>query len=59
VEGEIWPEAIGDGGFGYDPIFYYPSFQTTFGNVSDAHKLAVAHRGKAFRQFADWLRTAG
>ena len=58
VEGEIWPEAIGSGGFGYDPIFYYPSFETTFGNVSDAKKLTVAHRGKAFRQFAEWLRAA-
>jgi XTP/dITP diphosphohydrolase len=58
VEGEIWPEPIGDGGFGYDPIFYYPSFQTTFGNVSDAQKLTVAHRGKAFRHFAEWLRTS-
>ena len=55
VEGEIWPEAIGTGGFGYDPIFYYPSFQTTFGNVSDEMKLEVAHRGKAFRHFAEWL----
>ena len=55
VEGEVWPEAIGTGGFGYDPIFYYPSFQTTFGNVSDERKLTVAHRGKAFRRFATWL----
>ena len=59
VKGEIWPEPVGGGGFGYDPIFYYPSFQTTFGNVSDARKLTVAHRGKAFRQFAEWLKTAG
>ena len=55
VEGEVWPEAIGTGGFGYDPIFYYPSFQATFGNVSDEKKLEVAHRGKAFRHFAEWL----
>ena len=55
VEGEIWPEAIGTGGFGYDPVFYYPPFQTTFGNVSDERKLTVAHRGKAFRRFAAWL----
>jgi XTP/dITP diphosphohydrolase len=59
VEGEVWPEPVGDGGFGYDPIFYYPSFETTFGNVSDARKLTVAHRGKAFRRFGDWLRGAG
>ena len=56
VEGEIWPEPIGTGGFGYDPIFYYPPFRTTFGNVSDEEKLTVAHRGKAFRQFGEWLR---
>jgi XTP/dITP diphosphohydrolase len=56
VEGEIWPVPVGGGGFGYDPIFYYPSFQTTFGNVSDAQKLTVAHRGKAFRRFAEWLK---
>ena len=58
VEGEIWPEPIGSGGFGYDPIFYFESFQTTFGNVPDAQKLTVAHRGKAFRRFAEWLRTS-
>jgi XTP/dITP diphosphohydrolase len=55
VEGEVWPETVGSGGFGYDPIFYYPSFETTFGNVSDARKLTVAHRGKAFRKFAEWF----
>ena len=56
VEGEIWPEPRGTHGFGYDPIFYYPPYTRTFGEVEDGEKLAVAHRGRAFRQLADWLR---
>jgi XTP/dITP diphosphohydrolase len=55
VEGEIWYEPRGTRGFGYDPIFYYPPYDRTFGEVEDAEKLAVAHRGRAFRQLADWL----
>ncbi len=55
VEGEIWPEPRGTHGFGYDPIFYYPPYGRTFGEVEDQEKLAVAHRGRAFRQLADWL----
>ncbi len=55
VEGEIAAEPAGSFGFGYDPIFYYPPYKTTLGNVDDERKLAVAHRGKAFRQFRQWL----
>jgi len=55
VEGEIAPVPRGQYGFGYDAIFYYPPYGSTFGEVEDAKKLAVAHRGQAFRQFRDWL----
>jgi len=55
VEGEIAPEPAGSNGFGYDPIFYYPPYETTLGNVDDEQKLRVAHRGKAFREFRQWL----
>ena len=55
VEGEIAPEPVGAGGFGYDPIFFYPPYGTTLGNVPDERKLAVAHRGKAFRELGAWL----
>ena len=55
VEGEIAPDARGPYGFGYDPIFYYPPYGCTLGEVPDEKKLAVAHRGKAFRQFRMWL----
>ena len=56
VEGEIAPGPKGAHGFGYDPIFYYPPYGHTLGEVDDARKLAVSHRGQAFRQFRDWLR---
>jgi XTP/dITP diphosphohydrolase len=56
VEGEIVREARGAGGFGYDPIFYYPPFRKTLAEVSAPQKLAVAHRGHAFRALAAWLR---
>jgi XTP/dITP diphosphohydrolase len=55
VEGEISPKPIGERGFGYDPIFFYPPYGTTLGNVDDDLKLTVAHRGRAFRQFRAWL----
>ena len=55
VEGEIWPEPRGTHGFGYDPIFYYPPYGRTFGEVDDTRKLAVAHRGVAFKALRHWL----
>jgi XTP/dITP diphosphohydrolase len=55
VEGEIAPEPRGTRGFGYDPIFLYPPYGRTLAEVSDDEKLRVAHRGKAFRQFREWL----
>ena len=55
VEGEVASAARGQYGFGYDPIFYYPPYGSTLGEVTDEKKLAIAHRGKAFRQFRVWL----
>lgn len=62
VQGEIAPEARGTQGFGYDPIFYYPPYGRTFGETTEEVKGRVAHRGRAFRQLAEWLekcRTEG
>jgi XTP/dITP diphosphohydrolase len=59
IEGEIAATAEGDGGFGYDPIFRYPPFGRTLARVSREDKLAVAHRGHAFRALAAWLRQGG
>lgn len=56
VEGEIATAPTGTGGFGYDPIFYYPPYNRTLAEVSQEEKLRVAHRGHAFRRLAEWLR---
>jgi XTP/dITP diphosphohydrolase len=55
VEGEIAHEARGAHGFGYDPIFFFPPYGSTLADVSEDEKLAVAHRGQAFRALAAWL----
>jgi XTP/dITP diphosphohydrolase len=55
VEGEIAAQPSGSGGFGYDPIFFYPPYGRTLADVSRDEKLSVAHRGKAFRALADRL----
>jgi len=49
VEGEILREPRGQGGFGYDPLFYYPPFGCSFGEVDGPRKFDVSHRGKALR----------
>lgn len=56
VEGEVADAPRGTNGFGYDPIFYYPPLGRTLAEVSSDEKIRVAHRGRAFRQLADWLR---
>jgi XTP/dITP diphosphohydrolase len=58
VEGTIAPEPRGGAGFGYDPIFYYPPYSATLAEVTEEAKLAVAHRGEAFRHLATWLNAA-
>jgi XTP/dITP diphosphohydrolase len=55
VEGEIANVPKGSSGFGYDPIFYYRPYGKTLAEVSEEEKIAVAHRGIAFRNFAQWL----
>jgi XTP/dITP diphosphohydrolase len=47
VEGEILEAPRGDEGFGYDPLFYYPPYGRSFGEISTEEKMAVSHRGKA------------
>lgn len=47
VSGSIAPEPKGDGGFGYDPVFYHPESGTTFGCVTQEQKDRHSHRGKA------------
>ena len=55
VGGLIAEEPRGAGGFGYDPLFFYPPFAKTFGEVPRADKDRVSHRGKAFARLRAFL----
>ena len=54
--GEILTGIRGSGGFGYDPIFYVPSQQQTFAEMSSETKHKVSHRGIAFEQLLPQLK---
>ena len=56
VEGRIAPEPKGTGGFGYDPIFFYPPYGQTLAEAGE-RKAAVSHRGAAFRALRHFLET--
>ena len=55
--GEMLTDPRGDGGFGYDPIFYVPDLGRSFAELSPAEKEAHSHRGVAFRQLMPALKT--
>lgn len=54
--GQITLEPIGDGGFGYDPIFYLPEHKCTAAQLDKAVKNAESHRGKALAQLMHDLK---
>ena len=54
-EGRIMREMRGTGGFGYDPLFFYPPFRATFAEVTADRKDSVSHRGIAFAALARFL----
>jgi XTP/dITP diphosphohydrolase len=49
----IAEQRSGSNGFGYDPVFYYPPLNKTFGELTMEEKSHVSHRGKALREFRD------
>lgn len=55
VYGQISREVLGENGFGYDPIFYYPPYGKTFGQVSAEMKHRVSHRAQALGQAKELL----
>lgn len=59
VEGVILPAGRGNGGFGYDPLFFYLPFNRTFAELTPDEKLVVSHRGKALRLLFEWLTSHG
>jgi XTP/dITP diphosphohydrolase len=56
VDGEIVKEPKGSGGFGYDPVFFFPGLGGTFAELSSEAKNTHSHRGKAFLRLIEVLR---
>ena len=57
VRGEISHEELGNGGFGYDPLFLPEGREVSFAQMSDEEKNAISHRGRAIRALADFLNS--
>lgn len=53
VNGYIIEELHGEGGFGYDPLFFYEPLNKTFGELSSDEKNKISHRGVALKEFKD------
>lgn len=58
ARGRILAESRGSGGFGYDPLFYFPQIDKTFAELSPEEKARYSHRGQAFRKFLAWCDSA-
>ncbi|MGE5324201.1 MAG: RdgB/HAM1 family non-canonical purine NTP pyrophosphatase [Actinomycetota bacterium] len=59
AEGELITVPRGTGGFGYDPLFYFPALDKTFAELPLAEKRRHSHRGQAFRHFLEWYVRSG
>ena len=55
MEGRIGYEISGNGGFGYDPIFFLPEFNKTSADITAEEKNVISHRGKALRMMKEEL----
>jgi len=53
AEGYIAEDITGKGGFGYDPVFYYPPLEKRFSEMSLEEKNSISHRGKALQKARD------
>ena len=56
-DGTIAFAPMGEGGFGYDPVFFVPEYRKTFGQLTAEEKSKISHRGKALTIFAEKLAT--
>lgn len=57
--GQIIRQPAGTGGFGYDPVFYYPPLQKTFAELTAEEKNQVSHRAEALKRLKEKLMEAG
>ena len=56
-DGTIAFAPMGEGGFGYDPVFFVPELKKTFGQLTAEEKSAISHRGRALAAFVEKLET--
>ena len=56
-DGTIAYAPMGEGGFGYDPVFFVPELKKTFGQLTAEEKSAISHRGRALESFIGKLET--
>ncbi len=56
VEGSILAEPRGEGGFGYDPLFYYTPLKKTFAELSIEIKNNISHRAKAIKKMIEFFK---
>ena len=56
IEGIIGWESRGEGGFGYDPIFFVPEYHCSTAELSMEQKNEISHRGKALRAMKEELK---
>ena len=56
-DGTIAYAPMGEGGFGYDPVFFFPELKKTFGQLTAEEKSAISHRGRALESFIGKLET--
>ena len=56
-DGTIAFAPMGEGGFGYDPVFFVPEKAKTFGQLTAEEKSAISHRGRALESFVGKLET--
>ncbi len=57
VQAHIAPQAVGEGGFGFDPVLYIPALGQTMAQLDPAHKNQISHRGQSARQMVELIRT--
>lgn len=59
IHGELTREPVGENGFGYDPIFYYPPLKKTTAELSPEEKNRISHRANALKLFYQKMKEAG
>jgi len=57
VEGQLLEEPRGSNGFGYDPLFFYPPFNCSFGEAALEQKMQVSHRAQALKAMLAYLES--